>query len=50
VLIAHRLSTILHADRIILMDDGRVVEMGSHRELIAKGGAYAQLFGAQLAI
>jgi ATP-binding cassette subfamily B protein len=50
ILIAHRLSTVLHADKIVLLDGGRVVEVGSHRELIARGGAYVQLFGAQLAL
>ena len=48
ILIAHRLSTILHADRIVMLEKGHVVETGSHRELIAQGGPYAQLFGAQL--
>jgi ATP-binding cassette subfamily B protein len=50
ILIAHRLSTVLHADKIVLLDRGQVVEVGSHRELIARGGAYVQLFGAQLAL
>jgi ATP-binding cassette, subfamily B, bacterial HlyB/CyaB len=50
ILIAHRLSTVLHADRIVLLDNGEVVEVGSHRELMTRGGAYVQLFGAQLAL
>jgi ATP-binding cassette subfamily B protein len=44
VLIAHRLSTAMKADRIVVVDDGRVVEVGSHDELVAAGGRYAEMF------
>lgn len=47
IVIAHRLSTIQRMDRIIVMEHGRIVEQGSHRELIAKGGAYAKLWNRQ---
>ena len=47
LVIAHRLSTIEHADRIVVMSGGRIVEQGSHEELIARDGAYANLHRLQ---
>jgi subfamily B ATP-binding cassette protein MsbA len=44
LVIAHRLSTIQHADRIIMLESGRVLESGSHAELLAQGGAYSHLY------
>ena len=44
VVIAHRLSTAEHADRILVVDHGRVVEDGNHAELVAKGGYYSSLY------
>jgi len=47
--IAHRLSTVVDADLIYVMDDGRIVERGSHAELLARGGHYAKLYALQFA-
>jgi ABC-type transport system involved in Fe-S cluster assembly fused permease/ATPase subunit len=47
LVIAHRLSTIMDADEILVMDHGRIVERGTHRDLLAKRGAYAQMWALQ---
>jgi ATP-binding cassette subfamily B multidrug efflux pump len=48
VLIAHRISTIKNADKIIVMEDGRIVEQGTHNQLLNKGGVYAEMYQNQL--
>ena len=47
LVIAHRLSTIEHAERVVAMDQGRIVEQGTHAELLARGGLYARLHAMQ---
>ena len=47
IAIAHRLSTIAQMDRIVVMDEGRIIEDGTHEDLLAKGGLYAQLWSRQ---
>jgi ATP-binding cassette subfamily B protein len=47
--IAHRLSTIRDADTILVMQRGRIVEQGTHDELLARAGAYAELYQSQFA-
>jgi ABC-type multidrug transport system fused ATPase/permease subunit len=47
VWISHRVSSVSHADRILVLDNGRVAEDGTHQELLQRGGLYADLFRQQ---
>jgi ATP-binding cassette subfamily B protein len=49
ILISHRFSTVRMADRIMVLGDGRIVEEGTHAQLLARGGRYAELFELQAA-
>ena len=47
IVVAHRLSTIAGLDEIVVLNDGKIVEQGSHKELLARGGEYAKLWSRQ---
>jgi ATP-binding cassette subfamily B protein len=47
IIIAHRLSSLMHADEIIVLEAGRIVERGTHADLLALGGEYADLYALQ---
>ena len=50
LVIAHRLTTVQNADRIVVLDNGRIIESGSHEALVAEDGAYAALYKMQFKV
>jgi len=47
LVVAHRLSTVMDADQILVLDGGHIIERGTHRELLERGGAYARMWALQ---
>ena len=50
VIISHRITTVMHADNIIVMDGGKIVESGSHEKLLEKGGLYKRIYDLQMSL
>ena len=50
ILIAHRVTTLMRADKIMVLDKGRIAEMGSHEELMEKGGIYRKIYDMQMTL
>ena len=50
VVVAHRLSTVIHADKIIVLEDGKITEQGTHEELLGLNGRYTYFFNMQFAV
>jgi len=47
IMVAHRLSTVRNADQIVVLCEGRIADIGTHEQLLARGGLYAEMWGAQ---